>query len=50
MSFALYNLEQDVAETHDAIGAEPGLARHLRAALDRWTAQCAKSLQGADYQ
>jgi arylsulfatase A-like enzyme len=48
-TFALYNLEQDVAEKNDLIDAEPERARRLRDALDRWTAQCAKSLQGADY-
>jgi arylsulfatase A-like enzyme len=49
-TFALYHLEQDIAEKHDLTGAEADRARRMRDALESWTAQCARSFEGADYR
>ena len=49
-TFALYNLEQDIAEKNDLAAAQPDRVKRLRGVLETWTQQCAASFAGADYR
>ena len=48
--FQLYNLEQDIGEKTDIAAGHPSEVKRLGQALEKWTAECAASLKGADYR
>ena len=49
-SFQLFNLEHDVGEKSDLAPTQTSDVERLRSAFDRWSAECAASLKGADYK
>ncbi len=49
-SFQLFDLKNDVGEKSDLAPTHAADVSRLRVALERWTADCAASLKGADYK
>jgi len=50
IQYALYNIEQDPAETSDLAAKHPDVVKRLAASMQAWQASVAASLAGEDYQ